>query len=183
VFNVNRDELIANAITRHLAILETSVTVPVEKIDEINALVENGSEIAMSEAKRLCEEELGRIEESGLCPMGKYDVYAGKMVQAAVTRIASRGKVATNTKTLMEEMASQVPQGDVHMFVLGMFVGRIVAEAEFSAMQMAAMKQAQEMLGGMGLGGVLSALGGSVPNPKSLLDRLRPKRDGAENDN
>lgn len=189
MFNLDKSEMIESSVSRYLAILETDVTVTKEKIAEINALVEDGSELAMSEAKRLCEEELSRIEESGLCPMGKYSVYAWEMVDAANERIMSRGQgqTMTNSKALMEEIASQIPSPVGHMFVLGMFVGRIIADFEFRAMQMAAMKQAQDMLGGMGLGGVLGALGGAVggavPSPKSLLDRLKHMGEGGEDDN
>jgi hypothetical protein len=186
MFEINRVAVDKNLLMRYIALLESDVTVPSEKIATIEAMLEEGSELAMDEAKRLCEEELTRIEESGLCPMGKYTMIADALIQSAVHAIGTDGAKVTNAKAVMEHIAEGTPKEIQEPMIAGMFVGRALAEIEFNAMQMAAMAQAQQMIGSMGLGNIaemgMELMKGKMPDisclcktPKAdgLLDRLK----------
>ncbi|MCK9568438.1 hypothetical protein M0R72_05820 [Candidatus Pacearchaeota archaeon] len=166
---------------RYLDLLSSDVTVKASDIETITNLINSGTEVGLDEAIRLGSELIHTMEESGLCPMRVYYVKAGDMVNEAIQDISAKSPdtTSTNAKAIMEQLASRTPTEVREPFVLGMFIGRFLAEAEFEEVQVMAMKRAQDMLGGTIMKNVLDAVG----DPMALLNKLRPPKNGEENDN
>jgi hypothetical protein len=186
MFNIDRREVDKEVVERYIEMLEQDLTVPAERIGTIVELLQDGSKLAMEEAKRMCEEELDRIADAGLCSMGKYMPTADNLIQNALVELAKDGDRVVCIKDLMENMAEHTAKDAQDPFIVGMYVGRILTTIEFNAMQMAAMAEAQQMIGSMGLGNIaemgMELMKGKMPDisglcktskADGLLDRLK----------
>jgi hypothetical protein len=184
MFNIDKSEVNKEVVERYIEMLEQDLTVPAERIGTIVELLQDGSKLAMEEAKRMCEEELDRIADGGLCSMGKYMPQADELIQNALVELAKDGDRVVCIKDLMENMTEHTAKDAQPPFVVGMYVGRILTTIEFNAAQVAAMAQAQQMIGSMGLGNIaemgMELLKGKMPDPRSLLDKLRDKTENSD---
>jgi len=144
--------------------IAADVTIDAAVLTKVDALLEDGSDLALEEAERICCEILEARANSGLCNASKYTPLAQAMIDTAMSELGiDASSRPYPIKAVSEKIAGTVGGGED--FILGLFVGKLLAEAEFKAFQEEAMAQANVMLGG-GLGGMLESFGLKLPGRK-----------------